>query len=130
MTDDIHSQHTEFARLKRRAEFIFVRGGQHERRRAMVIQARRCRGSDDIRVGFTATKKIGNAVARNHAKRRLRAAASQLIGTFGRAGVDYVFIARKDTGDIAWQRLLDDMESALVSLADLLDRPDPRADAQ
>jgi ribonuclease P protein component len=67
--------------------------------------------------GFTATKKIGNAVTRNRAKRRLREAARTLLPLHGLAGTDYVFIARMDTATIGWQRLLDDMESALISLA-------------
>lgn len=90
-----------------------------------MIQARRRPdvGTDGpwIGEGFTATKKIGNAVVRNRAKRRLREAARQLLPRFGRAGVDYVFIARSMTADIAWERLLDDVESALLSLAEHFD---------
>ena len=67
------------------------------------------------------TRKIGNAVARNRAKRRLREASRALLPRYGLAGVDYVFIARLDTGCIAWSRLLDDMERALISLAARLD---------
>jgi len=84
------------------------------------VQARRREGDalaqGHIGKGFTATKKIGNAVARNRAKRRLRAAAHKLLPNLGVAGVDYVFIARMQTGTVEWNRLLDDMESALVSL--------------
>ena len=65
----------------------------------------------------SATKKIGNAVVRNRAKRRLREAARKLLPLHGVPGADYVFIARMDTATIGWQRLLDDMESALISLA-------------
>ncbi|MCL4152116.1 UNVERIFIED_CONTAM: hypothetical protein GTU68_060070 [Idotea baltica] len=67
--------------------------------------------------GFTATKKVGNAVIRNLAKRRMREAARALLPRLGVTGCDYVFIARHNTTDVAWTRLLDDMESALVSLA-------------
>ena len=52
------------------------------------------RAAGTLRVGFTASKKIGNAVARNRAKRRLRAAASALLPLSGRAGHDYVLVAR------------------------------------
>ena len=69
------------------------------------------------RAGFTATKKIGDAVTRNRAKRRLRAAARLLLPLHGRAGIDYVFIARAATGSRAWSALLDDVETALISLA-------------
>lgn len=104
-------------RLKTRPQFLFVRSGQSERRKSLVVQARPRAGSETIGAGFTATKKIGNAVIRNRAKRRLKEASRQLLPLHGVAGADYVFIARMDTATIGWQRLLDDMESALISLA-------------
>jgi len=111
------------ARLTVRPQFLFVRGGESVRKKSLVIQARK-RGQaglaripgDQIGAGFTATKKIGNAVVRNRAKRRLRAGAQRLLPDLGQAGVDYVFIARQNTGIIEWASLLDDMETALVSL--------------
>lgn len=72
---------------------------------------------DLIRSGFTATRKIGGAVVRNRAKRRLREAARLLLPEHGRPGVDYVFIARSGAPDRPWLRLLDDVKSALISLA-------------
>lgn len=104
-------------RLKNRPQFLFVRSGVSERRKSLVIQARSQTGSIRIGAGFTATKKIGNAVTRNRAKRRLREAARALLPHHGQVGTDYVFIARMNTATIGWQRLLDDMESALISLA-------------
>ncbi|MEO1553333.1 MAG: ribonuclease P protein component [Pseudomonadota bacterium] len=108
---------TGVVRLKSRPQFLFVRGGHAERRKSMVVQARRRPNSSLIGAGFTATKKIGNAVIRNRAKRRLREAARTLLPLHGAVGTDYVFIARMDTATIGWQRLLDDMESALISHA-------------
>jgi ribonuclease P protein component len=70
-----------------------------------------------IRAGFTATKKIGGAVVRNRAKRRLREAARLLLPLHGKRGSDYVFIARGGTTARPWPRLLDDVKSALISLA-------------
>jgi ribonuclease P protein component len=70
-----------------------------------------------IRAGFTATRKIGGAVDRNRAKRRLREAARALLPLHGRPGRDYVFIARGGTTARPWPSLLDDMKSALISLA-------------
>lgn len=115
----------ELRGLKLRRQFLHVRGGQSERRRSLVVQARQRKPADDGHVGcgFTATKKVGNAVVRNRAKRRLRAASRELLARCGIAGVDYVFIARAETAEIAWSRLLDDMESALISLAGTLDGP-------
>ncbi|MEO1659575.1 MAG: ribonuclease P protein component [Pseudomonadota bacterium] len=108
---------TGVVRLKTRPQFLFVRRGHAERRKSIVVQARHRANSTSIGAGFTATKKIGNAVIRNRAKRRLREAANQLLPLHGRPGTDYVFIARKETATIGWQRLLDDMESALISHA-------------
>lgn len=109
---------TGVVRLKTRPQFLFVRGGHSERRKSIVVQARRRKDSHQIGAGFTATKKIGNAVVRSRAKRRLREAANELLPLHGLPGADYVFIARMDTATIGWQRLLDDMESALISLAE------------
>lgn len=110
-------------RLTRRPQFLFARGGEVYRTRSLVVQARKRPKKDKsihIGEGFTATKKIGNAVIRNRAKRRLRAASAKLLPLYGRAGVDYVFIARQHTPTLAWDQLLDDMEKALVSLASKL----------
>ena len=51
-------------------------------------------GSDAIRVGYTVTRKIGNAVIRNRMKRRFRALARELLPTDGVRGADHVLIGR------------------------------------
>ena len=120
MTAHTDKTPVEVVRLRVRPQFIYVRGGRSERRKSLVVQARPRRGEapgSHAGAGFTATKKIGNAVVRNRAKRRLREAARQLLPRLARPGWDYVFIARQETADIGWPRLLDDMESALLSLA-------------
>lgn len=103
--------------LKRRSEFLFVRDGEFYRRKSIVVQARRRSFDESVRFGVTATKRIGNAVTRNRAKRRLRAAAHDLLPKHAVPGVDYVFIARQETPTVEWQGLLDDMEKALITLA-------------
>lgn len=110
----------ELRRLRRRREFTYVRDGVTERRKTLVIQARVRPGEapgEHVGEGYTATKKVGGAVERNRAKRRLREAARRLLAQYGLPGWDYVFIAREATLDTGWARLLDDMESALISLA-------------
>ena len=74
-----------------------------------------------IRVGFTASKKIGNAVTRNRAKRRLRAAASQLLPLLGRTGHDYVLVARGTTVARPFEALLSDITTALKAAHHKLD---------
>ncbi|WP_167755777.1 ribonuclease P protein component [Vitreimonas flagellata] len=107
-------------RLRKRAEFLFVRQGARAGRGCVLIEARLRLENGPIRVGFTASKKVGNAVARNRAKRRLREAARQLLPQHGLPGVDYVLVARQSTPDAPWDALLDDVGNALIRLrADL-----------
>jgi len=103
--------------LKKRSEFLFVRGGRYEARGGVVIQARANPAHQTLRVGFTATKKIGNAVIRNRAKRRLRSICLETLPGLGEKGTDYVFIARNSTQSRPYELLLDDARKALLSLA-------------
>lgn len=68
-----------------------------------------------VRLGFTVTKKLGNAVIRNRIRRRLREAARQLLPLHGRPGYDYVFIARAAAHDRPYAQLLDDIRRALLN---------------
>ena len=115
-------------RLKKRPDFLKAAKAPNLARGAVFLQMRP-RHDDDplIRVGFTATKKIGGSVERNRAKRRLREAARLLLPLHGRPSCDYVFIARGGTGQRDWGRLLDDVKTALISLAADLDRAGPGA---
>jgi ribonuclease P protein component len=103
--------------LKVRAQFLACAKGPSCARGAVVIQALAQPGREAMACGFTATKKIGNAVTRNRAKRRLREAARLLLPEHGRPGHDYVFIARQGAAERPWERLLDDVKSALIRLA-------------
>ena len=104
-------------RLRVRREFLYVAGGYSERRKLLVIQGRkRNPPRETAGEGFTTTKKVGDSVVRNRARRRLREASRVLLPLLGVAGADYVFVARQETGTAPWPRLLDDMEMALISL--------------
>lgn len=105
-------------RLTRRPQFLAAAKGVSQARGAVVVQQLdRDDGEPTIRLGFTATRKVGGAVIRNRCKRRLREAARQLAPLYGRPGCDYVFIARMGTAERDWTRLLDDVKSALTKLA-------------
>ena len=106
------------ATLKIRADFLRVAA---DRRKAvtpgLILQAApRAPGSENggvVRVGFTASRKVGNAVIRNRAKRRLRAAAGQILADQGRPGTDYVLIARGTTAERPYAALVADLAEAL-----------------
>lgn len=107
-------------RLTKRPEFLAAAKGASYRRGAVLVQIRDREDEDPkIRLGFTATKKLGGAVVRNRCKRRLREAARALAPLHGRPGCDYVFIARNGAAERPWLRLLDDVKTALISLAPL-----------
>jgi ribonuclease P protein component len=73
-----------------------------------------------LRVGFTATKKIGNAVMRNRARRRLRAAVDDVLRGAGEAvnlgGADLVVVARQGTIERPYDDLKNDLRAALKKL--------------
>jgi ribonuclease P protein component len=107
-------------RLKRRADFLRLSRTRH--RYAMpglVLQVGRRptetgNGSEStVRVGFTVSKKVGDAVRRNRARRRLKAAAAAVLPINARPGYDYVLIGRKGTLDRPFGDLLSDIDVAL-----------------
>jgi ribonuclease P protein component len=104
--------------LKVRPDFLRVAGGgRRAARPGLVVQAapqpHEPNGATRIRVGFTASRKVGNAVVRNRAKRRLRAAAASVLPALGRPGTDYVLIARAGTAHRPFAELVADLEAAL-----------------
>jgi len=101
--------------LKKRTDFLACNKGNYRGVKGFVLQARdRQDGTTDIRVGFTCSKKVGNAVARNRAKRRLREVARLTLPQMGRAGWDYVLIGKREvTATRDFQVMLSDMKYAL-----------------
>lgn len=118
--------------LKKRAEFLRLRGGARFATPSFVLETRPSVQTDpaasalaggdgngvettgaDIRFGYTVTKKLGGAVVRNRIRRRLKAAVSLVAPKLALAGHDYVLVARPAAYDRAFADLKKDLERAL-----------------
>ncbi len=98
--------------LKHRADFLAAAGARRHATPGFVLQARnRSDGTNPVRVGYTCSKKVGNAVARNRAKRRLREIVRAVLPGHGTPGWDYVLVGRPGT---TATRTFQDMQADLV----------------
>jgi ribonuclease P protein component len=112
---------TAIGRLKSRAEFLHVRGGDRFVAPSLVLQARKradSQGKDGhlARFGFTASKSLGGAVVRNRARRRLKEAVRLAGPSHAVEGYDYVLIARAGTLQRRFTELIKDLERALAKV--------------
>jgi ribonuclease P protein component len=117
-------------RLKRRADFLNTAKGSRVQTASFLMQARDRRDPHSPRVGFTVTKKTGNAVERNRIRRRLRAAAGKVIPRAGQEGFDYVLVARRPALNSPFEAMLADLERALARLHDRKSGPGPARPAK
>lgn len=105
----------EVSTLKKRAEFLRVRGGPRWSTPAFVLEARARADTEtpEPRIGYTVSKKVGGAVVRNRVRRRLRALVASLAPERLRPGFDYVLIARPGAELRSYQDLAADLGQAL-----------------
>jgi ribonuclease P protein component len=104
-------------RIKRRADFLRAQKFRRQYTPGLTVES--CRSpegvpSEGCRVGFTASRKVGGAVERNRAKRRLRAAAAEILPLLGRRGHDYVLVAKVATLSRPYASLLADLTKAIT----------------
>lgn len=108
------NQNRKPTRLTRRAEFLRVAAkGKKAAMPGLVLQALSREDAAPARLGFTVTKKVGNAVIRNRARRRLREAARLVLREAPLGGVDLVLIGREGTLTRPFAALQDDLRAAL-----------------
>jgi len=119
-------------RLKRRAEFLRIAGsGRKSVTPGLILQVAprpvataEARSSvPALRVGFTASRKVGIAVERNRARRRLRAAVAQVMPLHAAPDHDYVLVARAATARRPFAALKGDLETALRQTGAYRDAP-------
>ena len=102
--------------LQKRRDFLQVARAKRVIAPAFILQMRKRRPdeAEGMRIGYTCSKKVGNAVARNRAKRRLREIARLELPEFGLTGCDYVLIGRaKVTAERDFQEMRKDLRKAL-----------------
>ena len=111
-------------RLKKRSEFLRVASTQMKKvTPGLILQGRNHTSQEikskkiaNVRFGFTVSKKVGNAVARNRAKRRLKAAVQFIPTNKAPSNVDFVIIGRQNTLKRPFSELVSDLEKALLKI--------------
>ncbi|WP_448660546.1 ribonuclease P protein component [Sphingomonas sp. CJ99] len=107
--------------LTRRADFLAANHGRRAPTKGFLLLVRdRADGDPAMRIGYTVSKKVGNAVVRNRMKRRFRALARDVLATHGIAGADHVLIGRQSGIEHPFAELVADLKKAL-------DRARPKA---
>ena len=101
--------------MKKRSQFLACNHQLRQGTKGFLLQARNRQDTDEaVNVGFASCKKVGNAVARNRAKRRLREIARLVLPSDGQPGWDYVLIGRKEvTATRNFQQMTEDLRWAL-----------------
>ncbi|SIO29809.1 ribonuclease P protein component [Vannielia litorea] len=103
--------------MKKRADFLACARARRQHTPGFVVQGRKRGEGEALRVGFTCSKKVGNAVARNRAKRRLREIARAVLPGAGKPGWDYVLIGREaETARRDFALMQDELRAALDKL--------------
>lgn len=113
-------------RLKDRPDFLRVAEGGRVHSRGFSLQFAKREGAEIARLGFTVTKRVGNAVMRNRVRRRLKEAARLSFPEAARAGMDYVLVGRVEAATLPFPSLIADLKQALARAKDAKPKRSPQ----
>ena len=107
------SKHQKIDKITKRSDYLRASKSKYFRSNSFIIQFYNRVDDLEPRYGVTATKKIGNAIKRNKAKRRIRNLVKDLLPKYGKNGYDYVFIAKENLINEDWEVLKEESTSVL-----------------
>ena len=102
--------------LRKRQDFVDMRAGRRQHSTSFVLQMREhCHNvaGNGVRVGYTVTKKVGNAVERNRIKRRMRAVVARAMSTGARQAHDYVLICKRAALNTNFETMVTELGTSL-----------------
>ncbi|MEC7831188.1 MAG: ribonuclease P protein component [Pseudomonadota bacterium] len=107
------SQLKKIEKITKRSDYIRAANSIFKKSSSLVVQFYNRGDTSGPRYGITASKKIGNAIKRNKAKRRIRHLIKNLLPKYGKNGYDYVFVAKDKVIESPWDSLLQETETIL-----------------
>ena len=112
--DESDSKELEFilGKITKRSDYVKASRGRYIKTSSLFLQKVKRDDKKIPRYGITASKKIGIAVERNRAKRRIRHAIKEVLPKYGKNGYDYVVVATIKTNKVSWKTVLNDLEKA------------------
>ena len=112
--DESSSKELDFilGKITKRSDYIKASKGRYVKTSSLFLQKIKRDDKKGSRYGVTASKKIGIAVERNRAKRRIRHAIKEVLPKYGKNGYDYVVVATVKTNKVSWKTILNDLEKA------------------
>tara|TARA_Y100001936_G_scaffold94524_1_gene93023 strand:- start:11 stop:379 length:369 start_codon:yes stop_codon:yes gene_type:complete len=112
--DESGSKELEFilGKITKRSDYVKASKGQYIKTSSLFLQKVIRNDKKSPRYGVTASKKIGIAVERNRAKRRIRHAIKEVLPKYAKNGYDYVIVATIKTNKVSWKTVLNDLEKA------------------
>ena len=103
-------------KITKRSDYVKASKGRYIKTSSLFLQKVKRDDKKSPRYGVTASKKIGIAVERNRAKRRIRHAIKEVLPKYGKNGYDYVVVATIKTNKVSWKTVINDLEKAFKEI--------------